>query len=67
MEAALDEANVSQFGKYLEHYKNKTQFLIITHKKKTMEYADTLYGITMQESGVSKLVRVEMENKEEIL
>lgn len=67
VEAALDEANVSQFGKYLEHYKNKTQFLIITHKKKTMEYADTLYGITMQESGVSKLVRVEMENKEEIL
>ena len=67
MEASLDEANVSQFGKYLEHYKNKTQFLIITHKKKTMEYADTLYGITMQESGVSKLVRVEMENKEEIL
>ena len=67
MEAALDEANVSQFGKYLEHYKNKTQFLIITHKKKTMEYADTLYGITMQESGVSNLVRVEMENKEEIL
>ena len=67
VEAALDEANVYQFGKYLEHYKNKTQFLIITHKKKTMEYADTLYGITMQESGVSKLVRVEMENKEEIL
>lgn len=67
VEAALDEANVTQFGKYLEHYKNKTQFLIITHKKKTMEYADTLYGITMQESGVSKLVRVAIENKEEII
>ena len=60
VEAALDEANVDQFGKYLEHYKDKTQFLIITHKKKTMEYADTLYGITMQESGVSKLVSVKL-------
>lgn len=60
VEAALDEANVSEFGKYLDHYKNKTQFLIITHKKKTMEYADTLYGITMQESGVSKLVSVKL-------
>ena len=60
VEAALDEANVSEFGKYLNHYKNKTQFLIITHKKKTMEYANTLYGITMQESGVSKLVSVKL-------
>ncbi len=67
VEAALDEANVSQFGKYLNHYKNKTQFLIITHKKKTMEYANTLYGITMQESGVSKLVSVKLENREELL
>ncbi len=61
VEAALDEANVDQFGRYLDHYKNKTQFLIITHKKKTMEYADTLYGITMQESGVSKLVSVKLD------
>ena len=53
VEAALDEANVEGFGKYLNHYRDKTQFLIITHKKKTMEYANTLYGITMQESGVS--------------
>ena len=60
VEAALDEANVDQFGKYLNHYKDKTQFLIITHKKKTMEYAKTLYGITMQESGVSKLVSVKL-------
>ena len=64
VEAALDEANVDQFGRYLDHYKNKTQFLIITHKKKTMEYAKTLYGITMQESGVSKLVSVKLEDKE---
>ena len=62
VEAALDEANVDNFGNYLEHYKDKTQFLIITHKKKTMEYADTLYGITMQESGVSKLVSVKFDN-----
>ena len=67
VEAALDEANVAQFGKYLDNYKNKTQFLIITHKKKTMEYANTLYGITMQESGVSKLVSVKLENHEEVL
>ena len=67
VEAALDEANVDGFGKYLENYKNKTQFLIITHKKKTMEFASTLYGITMQESGVSKLVSVKLENHEEIL
>ena len=60
VEAALDEANVDNFGHYLDHYKDRTQFLIITHKKKTMEYADTLYGITMQESGVSKLVSVKL-------
>ena len=63
VEAALDEANVEGFGKYLNHYKDKTQFLIITHKKKTMEYASTLYGITMQESGVSKLVSVKLTDK----
>ena len=63
VEAALDEANVDTFGKYLKHYKNKTEFLIITHKKKTMEYADTLYGITMQESGVSKLVSVKLNER----
>ena len=63
VEAALDEANVDNFGKYLEHYGSKTQFLLITHKKRTMEYAKTLYGITMQESGVSKLVSVRLEDK----
>jgi len=64
VEAALDEANVDNFGHYLDHYKERTQFLIITHKKKTMEYADILYGITMQESGVSKLVSVKLGNIE---
>ena len=67
VEAALDEANVSQFGKYLSHYQGKTQFLIITHKKKTMEYANSLYGITMQESGVSKLVSVRLDNHLEVI
>ena len=61
VEAALDEVNVDSFGKYLVGLKNKTQFILITHKKKTMEYADVLYGITMQESGVSKLVSVKLE------
>jgi len=63
VEAALDEANVDNFGTYLDNYKSKTQFLLITHKKRTMEYAKTLYGITMQESGVSKLVSVKLEDK----
>ncbi len=62
VEAALDDANVDTFGKYLEKQKENSQFIIITHKKKTMEYADTLYGITMQESGVSKLVSVKLED-----
>ena len=61
VEAALDEVNVDNFGKYLKKYKGNTQFILITHKKKTMEYADILYGITMQESGVSKLVSVKLE------
>ena len=60
VEAALDEANVVSFGKYVQGLKESTQFIIITHKKKTMEYADTLYGVTMQESGVSKLVSVKL-------
>ena len=61
VEAALDEVNVDNFGKFLSTFRNKTQFIVITHKKKTMEYADVLYGITMQESGVSKLVSVKLE------
>ncbi len=60
VEAALDEANVESFGEYISKLKEKTQFILITHKKKTMEYADVLYGITMQESGVSKLVSVKL-------
>lgn len=61
VEAALDEVNVKSFGEYVKKLKSKTQFILITHKNKTMEYADILYGITMQESGVSKLVSVKLE------
>ncbi len=61
VEAALDEVNVESFGNYLLKLKQETQFILITHKKKTMEFADVLYGITMQESGVSKLVSVKLQ------
>ena len=63
VEAALDEANVDTFGKYLQEQKDKSEFILITHKKRTMEYADTLYGITMQEQGVSKIVSVKLEGE----
>lgn len=62
VEESLDETNVDIFGKYLQNKKNQSQFIIITHKKRTMEYVDMLYGITMQESGVSKLVSVKLED-----
>ncbi len=58
VEAALDEANVSRFGHYLSDFQNDTQFIVVTHRKGTMEAADVLYGVTMQESGVSKTVSV---------
>lgn len=59
-EAALDDANVDRFGKYLEEFDNDTQFIVITHRKGTMEHADQLYGITMQEKGISKIVSVSL-------
>lgn len=62
VEAPLDEENVSMFGDYLKSMQNISQFILITHKKKMMEYAGNLYGVTMQESGVSKLVSVKLEN-----
>lgn len=62
-EAALDEVNVDMFGKYLNEEKDRSQFIVITHKKRMMEYADSLYGITMQESGVSKVVSARLEEK----
>lgn len=59
-EAALDPANTGRFASYLNHFDDDTQFIIITHRKETMVQADRLYGITMQESGVSKLVSVDL-------
>ncbi|MDE3838488.1 chromosome segregation protein SMC [Bacillus methanolicus] len=67
VEAALDEANVSRFSQYLKRYSSETQFIVITHRKGTMEEADVLYGVTMQESGVSKLVSVRLAETNEIL
>lgn len=63
VEAALDEANVSRYSAYLRKLSSDTQFIVITHRKGTMEGADVLYGITMQESGVSKLVSVKLEQE----
>ena len=60
IEAALDEANVDRFAKYLKRYSGETQFIVITHKKPTMEHADVLYGVTMEEKGVSKIVSVKL-------
>jgi chromosome segregation protein len=61
VDAALDEANLTRYTHYMKEFSGKTQFIIITHRKHTMEGADVLYGITMQESGVSKLVSVKLE------
>jgi chromosome segregation protein len=65
VDAALDEANLTRFTHYLQKFANQTQFIIITHRKHTMEGADVLYGITMQESGVSTLVSVKLEEYDE--
>lgn len=65
VEAALDEANVSRFGQYLSQFQNDTQFIVVTHRKGTMEAANVLYGVTMQESGVSKIVSVRLEDVRE--
>lgn len=60
IEAALDDANVLRFAKYLKRYSRETQFIVITHRKPTMELADALYGVTMEEKGVSKMVSVKL-------
>ena len=60
IEAALDDANVERYAKYLHRYSGETQFIVITHRKPTMELADSLYGVTMEEKGVSKVVSVKL-------
>ncbi|MED4974367.1 chromosome segregation protein SMC [Geobacillus kaustophilus NBRC 102445] len=67
VEAALDEANVQRYAQYLKRFSRDTQFIVITHRKGTMEEADVLYGVTMQESGVSKLVSVRLEDSKELV
>ena len=67
VDAALDEANVERFGQYLKSFSDETQFVVITHRKGTMEEADALYGVTMQESGVSRLVSVKLEDMDELV
>lgn len=65
VEAALDEANVSRFAKQIRKFEDETQFIVITHRRGTMEEADVLYGVTMQESGISSLVSVRLSDDEE--
>ncbi len=64
IEAALDEANVERFAKYLKKFSRDTQFIVITHRKPTMNQADTLFGVTMEEKGVSKIVSVKLSEVE---
>ncbi|MFT8939048.1 MAG: chromosome segregation protein SMC, partial [Leuconostoc falkenbergense] len=64
-EAALDEANVARFARYLHEFSGETQFIVITHRKGTMMNANLLYGVTMQEAGVSKMVAVDLDNMAE--
>ena len=59
IEAALDEANVFRFADYLKRYSDTTQFIVITHRRGTMEIADRIYGVTMQERGISKVLMLE--------
>ncbi|PTI86638.1 chromosome segregation protein SMC [Staphylococcus warneri] len=67
VEAALDEANVIRYAQYLNELSDQTQFIVITHRKGTMEFSDRLYGVTMQESGVSKLVSVNLNTIDEVM
>ena len=66
VEAALDEANVKRFGDYLNRFDKESQFIVVTHRKGTMAAADAIYGVTMQESGVSKIVSVKLKDMEKL-
>ena len=67
VEAALDEANVKRFGDYLNRFDKDSQFIVVTHRKGTMAASDSIYGVTMQESGVSKIVSVKLKDLEETI
>ncbi|MCS4488344.1 chromosome segregation protein SMC [Streptococcus sciuri] len=66
VEAALDEANVKRFGDYLNHFDQSSQFIVVTHRKGTMAAANSIYGVTMQESGISRIVSVKLKDAEEL-
>lgn len=63
IEAALDDANVARYASFLKKFSNETQFIVITHRRGTMEASDVLYGVTMQEKGVSKIVSVSLKDE----
>ena len=67
IEAALDEANVSRYAQYMRRMSDKTQFLVITHRRGTMEEADMLYGVTMQEKGVSTVIELDLESAQKTI
>ena len=60
IEAALDDVNVDRFAAYLRRMADRTQFIVVTHRRGTMEEADTLYGVTMQDEGISKLLQLQL-------
>jgi chromosome segregation protein len=63
VDAALDEANVDRFNLVIREFMSHSQFIVVTHNKRTMSYANVLYGITMQEAGISKRVAVKFDDK----
>ncbi len=64
IDAPLDEANIGRFGKFLKEYAERTQFIMVTHRKGTMEVADTMYGVTIEDAGVSKIISVRLQDYE---
>ena len=67
VEAALDQANVERFAKYLSQFRGESQFIVVTHRPGTMEQCDALYGVTMQQDGVSTLLKVKLADAMEII
>ena len=67
IEAALDDANVTRFARYMRGMADNTQFIVITHRRGTMEEADTLYGVTMQEQGVTRVLTINLNDVEKEL
>ena len=67
IDSALDEANNSRFAEYMRTMTDRTQFLVITHRRRTMEEADVLYGVTMQEKGVSQVIDIDLDEAEKTI